>query len=77
MITKEQALAAHYRQEFHTHGSSGKVYKIRANGKCQTWKTRPLEFRLPCKYGLSQGYDLTDKTAHEWHLGGDCDGKHA
>lgn len=40
--------------------------RIRVNGKCQLWKTRPTDFRLPCKHGLRQFYQLTAVTADEW-----------
>lgn len=38
--------------------------KWRANGKCQTWKTRPDEFKLPIKYGLRECGYLTHENAH-------------
>lgn len=36
----------------------------RANGKCQTWKTRPDEFRLPIKHGLYDHSYITQDNAH-------------
>ena len=36
----------------------------RANGKCQTWKTRPDEFKLPIKHGLYDYDYLTHENAH-------------
>lgn len=41
-----------------------KPNKWRANGKCQTWKTRPDEFKLPIKYGLREYGYLTHENAH-------------
>jgi hypothetical protein len=39
----------------------GHAVRVRANGKCKTWKTRPAEFRLPFKYGL-YGHGYIDET---------------
>lgn len=70
MVTKEQAMAATYRQEF-THStmkdSRGKAVKCRVNGACKTWKTRPAEFQLPVKYGLKQCFYITQSNAGEWN----------
>ena len=41
-----------------------KPNKWRASGKCQTWKTRPDEFKLPIKYGLYANDYLTHENAH-------------
>lgn len=40
--------------------------RARRNGKTQTWKTKPGEFRLPAKHGLKDTFQITDKNAHEW-----------
>jgi len=32
--------------------TNGRVWKARRNGKTQTWKTRPNDFRIPIKMGL-------------------------
>ena len=41
-----------------------KTIAWRANGKCQTWKTRPEDFKLPVKHGLyTYGY-ITQDNAH-------------
>ncbi len=79
MITKEQALTAN---EFHhgactrTEGPRGgvteRVERWRRNGSTQTWKTRPLEFRVPIKCGM-RGYASLDETnAHRFHAAHDC-----
>jgi hypothetical protein len=44
----------------------------RSNGKCQTWKTRPDEFRLPVKHGLRDYGYITEREAHEFHRAEDC-----
>lgn len=69
-VTKEQAMTE---REFYINTSQfpvrqSKVDCWRANGKCQTWKTRPEEFKLPIKFGLySYGY-LTNNNAHLFYL---------
>ena len=41
-----------------------KVISWRRNGKTQTWKTRPDDFKVPIKHGLySYGY-ITQDNAH-------------
>lgn len=71
MITKEQALAARLGTIFHHkhhRDSRGRPAKYRISGKCQTWKTRPKEFRLPVKYGLYHSTAITHENAHFWDI---------
>lgn len=82
MITKSQALtltSAHYtglHDCTRTVGSRGgiteRITSVRASGRCQTWKTRPEEFRLPVKYGLYEHYAITHQNANDWHAPEDC-----
>lgn len=66
MVTKEQAMT---RREF-THvvakNRDGTPFRCRANGQCQTWKTRPEEFKLPVKHGLRDCFYITHDNAKEW-----------
>lgn len=32
--------------------ANGNLWAVRRNGRTQTWKTRPDEFRIPIKYGF-------------------------
>ncbi len=86
MVTREQAIAAGEtwgRTEFHcgqckqTIGPRGGIKEKhevwRSNGKCKTWKTRPLEFSLPIKYGFNGPYAYLDQNnAADFHLACDC-----
>lgn len=47
-------------------GSDKLAMRARVNGKCQTWKTRPTEFRLPMKHGLRDTFQLTERNAMDW-----------
>lgn len=70
MITKAQAVSAHHRQEFHSgtiRNADGTPARCRVNGACQTWKTRPDEFRLPVKHGLKQCFNITQDSAFAWY----------
>lgn len=71
MITKEQALSLHHRQEL-VHvtykDSRGAPVRCRVNGACKTWKTRPDEFQLPVKYGLRTCFYINAHNAAEWSL---------
>lgn len=43
--------------------------RCRVNGKCQVWKTRPEEFRLPVKHGLYDCFYITQNTnADMWEV---------
>ncbi len=71
MITKNQAISAKRRDEFHhilLKNVDGSPLRCRANGACKTWKTRPEAFKLPVKYGLRQCFYITEDNAHEWTL---------
>lgn len=82
MVTKEQAMALTHNQEVHymeckRHvGPRGGV-KVdqeiwRVSGKCQTWKTRPTEFRLPIKHGLYNHGAVTESCGWMFHTAADC-----
>lgn len=87
-ISKEQAIAlgnGTLRDEIHcevvrtckrTVGPRGgvdvQIVRVRPSGKCQTWKTRPNEFRLPVKYGLYESSAITQNNADLFHLASDC-----
>lgn len=49
-----------------TYSRSEAPYQCRVNGRCQTWKTRPGEWRLPVKHGLKACFDITPRNAAEW-----------
>lgn len=68
MVTKEQAMTARYFEHIKSKGSDKQPHRCRASGKCQTWKTRPLEFKLPVKFGLYQSFYITHENAHEWNV---------
>lgn len=49
--------------------STGKQpMRIRVSGKCQTWKTRPDDFKLPVKYGLYENGYITPSNAADWEV---------
>lgn len=50
---------------------NGKFWKIRRNGKTQTWKTRPNEFRIPIKAGLRATGNLTQDSIRDGVLSSD------
>jgi len=68
-MNKAIATAASYGQVFHhktLKNADGSPLRARVSGKCKTWKTRPLEFKLPMKHGLKQCFYITEQNAHEW-----------
>lgn len=71
MVTKAMAVAAGaagYAEFCHVKvkNAKGRPAVCRRNGKCQTWKTRPADFRLPVKYGLKECFDITPNNAADW-----------
>jgi hypothetical protein len=83
MVTKEQAIrAGEWRTEFHygeckkivgpRGGVTIKQVRVRSNGKCKTWKTRPEEFSLPYAYGLYDHGYIDNRNCSEFHLESEC-----
>ena len=70
-VTKDQALTADlfHRAAFCT---DKRVERWRRNGKTQTWKTRPDEFRVPVKFGLYGYGNITDLNAGDFHVAEEC-----
>ena len=48
--------------------ADGTPLRCRVNGRLQTWKTRPGDFKLPVKHGLRDYFYITQAHAHEWTL---------
>jgi len=40
----------------------------RRNGATKTWRTRPGEFRIPCKYGMYEYFYITQADADDWSI---------
>lgn len=69
MVTKEQALKARHFEHVNVKNADGKTpLRIRAMGKCITWKTQPDRFKLPVKYGLYNSFYLTPENADMWKV---------
>lgn len=79
MITLAQATNPDNTEFWHLRltNSDGSPLRVRRNGKTQTWKTRPGEWKMPAKHGLSTHiYIISDariansKTylANEWSI---------
>ena len=81
-VSKEQAMNAQHRQEFHYgectvyNGPKGgkrfNRYVVRVTGLCKTWKTRPEEFSLPIRHGLYRSGAITHWNNNEFHSAQDC-----
>lgn len=71
MITKDIAASLTYRDTLHHKrktNSDGTPVRCRVNGKCQTWKTRPDDFKLPVKHGLNECFYITPFNADDWEV---------
>jgi hypothetical protein len=84
-MTKQQAMACRHGQELHyigvekckqTVGPRGgkkiSITRVRVSGRCQTWKTRPDEFKLPVKYGLYESWAVDLTNCQDFHLAEEC-----
>lgn len=67
MLTKADCVNARYGQTFRylsgTYARSKELKQVRVSGKCQTWKTRPDDFKLPVKYGMYESLYITPENA--------------
>ena len=71
IITKEIALTLRHDQPLihaQIKNKDGTPTRARVNGRCQTWATRPDQWRLPCKHGLKQCFDLTQDNCAYWFV---------
>lgn len=66
MISKNEAVTATRFEHVSTKGSDGQPIRCRATGKCQTWVTRPNDFKLPVKHGLYNSFYITHENAKDW-----------
>lgn len=71
MITMNDAQTA---REFHhaTQTQSTGCYRVRRNGRTQTWKTRPADFRIPVVHGLRGYGQITELDSASWHVADKC-----
>lgn len=47
---------------------SGALWRVRRNGRTQTWKTRPDDYRIPVKAGLRSTGRLTPSTLSDFRV---------
>lgn len=69
MITKELAVSLRPGTILHhtsLKNADGTPSRFRVYGKCQTWKTRPNQFRLPTKHGLKTHIQITETIADQF-----------
>lgn len=71
MITMKQVLELPIGYELHHRfatNADGSPERWRINGKVQTWKTRPRDFKVPVKRGLRQHSYITQNEVHHFCL---------
>lgn len=49
----------------YAHMRNGNQWKLRRNGRTQTWKTRPGHFRIPVKAGLKSYGEITHENMND------------
>lgn len=84
MYTNEQTgvVSGYKHNEFHAEGCKRVlgprggvkeiITRVRRSGKTKIWKTRPLEFRVPVKWGLYESGYINHDCAHNWHVASEC-----
>jgi hypothetical protein len=70
-MTKEALETALDNGSLYARMGNGNYWKCRRNGKTQTWKTRPNDFRIPVKAGLKScgAIDHHNVTSDIWRIG--------
>ena len=68
---RNDTLYKHF-HENDSHRPDGTCYEHRPNGRLQTWKTRPTEFRLPIKYGLRSYSHIDEYNVGDFHYAFEC-----
>lgn len=66
MVTKQEAMFSKRFEHTTLKNADNTPLRARANGRCQTWRTRPEEFKLPIKHGLRDTGYLTNVNAANW-----------
>jgi len=66
MLTDDQILNARQFEHVSLKNADGTPLRARRNGKTQTWKTRPDEFRIPVKHGLKNTFNITHHERAQW-----------
>ena len=67
----QDAINARHGQIFHhakAKNADGSALRVRVNGKCKTWKTRPGEFSIPVKYGLYDYDYINERNCQNWEV---------
>ena len=75
MITKQEAMDLDIGQViYHGKNRDSKNYpqKWRVNGKTQTWKTRPNDFKVPLKHGMYDWWYLQPSNVEDFHHSRNC-----
>jgi hypothetical protein len=73
MLTKQQAQTLRPGDLLHhatLRNRDGTPLRARVNGRCITWKTKPVEFKLPMKHGLRGCFYITEHNADDWQVPG-------
>lgn len=70
MVNKNDAMIFRLFEHVSLKGSDKQPIRCRANGKCQTWVTRPEDFKLPVKHGLRNTFYITPANAADWYAVG-------
>lgn len=67
MVTKQDCinggLFRYLKATYKSRGRTNEPIQVRSSGRCQTWKTRPDDFKLPVKYGMYESSYITQDNA--------------
>ncbi len=66
LVNRSNAMTANNFEHISQKNKDGSPVRVRRNGKTQTWKKQPDNFRIPIKYGLYGYGNLTQDNAHEF-----------
>ena len=66
VVNRGNAMTANHFEHIREKNKDKTPMRVRRNGKTQTWKRKPNEFRIPVKYGLYGYGNIDHNNCHEW-----------
>lgn len=67
-FTREEVERALDEGRLYVKATRGASYKCRRNGRTQTWKTRPDDYRIPFKFGFKDHGALSPAVAYDTYF---------
>lgn len=66
LVNRQNAETANHFEHVSLKNKDKTPLRVRRNGKTQTWKRRPNDFKIPIKYGLYEYSYITQDDCQQW-----------